>query len=256
MKQFKIFAMTFCLCTVAFTSKTMAQEANQFDFTYNNFRIRYEVMSVNEVFVQGVWIDASTPIVLSIPETVVTGDKTYTVKQYRAALDMGTDGDKVSEFVIPNTIDSIFGRMWSTSVHTFTFGTGLKYIDEEVFRGSKLQTVNCNALTPPTIQEGNKNHAFWDWPENMAWTSTCVVKAPCASLYQNSYWGTVFSNFVQTGTCPGSLIESVSAPSSGISVYPNPVEHILNVVSDREIRNGTLALFDMTGKLITRQESK
>ncbi|MDR3338703.1 MAG: T9SS type A sorting domain-containing protein [Candidatus Symbiothrix sp.] len=60
----------------------------------------------------------------------------------------------------------------------------------------------------------------------------------------------------QFATCNSSAIEAVSAQLSGISIYPNPIENTLHVIADREIRNGTLTLFDMTGKLVARQEMR
>jgi hypothetical protein len=199
-RLYKIFAMTFCLCMVAFTSKTMAQTVgSQFNTDYGDFTILYEVMSANEVAVHSVGISSAMPIVLSIPETV----SNYTVRQYWAPLDGGTGGEKVSGLVIPNTVDSIFGRYWNTeSVCTLTLGTGVKYIDSEVFRGTRFSSITSNAVIPPTIYDGVHTHAFWDWEENMTWTPSCVVNVPCASLYQNSLWGTIFTNFNQTATCP------------------------------------------------------
>jgi hypothetical protein len=58
----------------------------------------------------------------------------------------------------------------------------------------------------------------------------------------------------QFATCTNTAIKSVSAQASGISVYPNPVENLLTVVLDRDVREGTLALFDLNGKLAARQE--
>ncbi|GHU76433.1 hypothetical protein FACS189414_2330 [Bacteroidia bacterium] len=39
-----------------------------------------------------------------------------------------------------------------------------------------------------------------------------------------------------------------SSQASSISVYPNLVENMLNVELNRDVRNGTLALFDLNGK--------
>jgi hypothetical protein len=57
----------------------------------------------------------------------------------------------------------------------------------------------------------------------------------------------------QFSTCTNTSIESISAQASGLSVYPNPVENGLNVELNRDVRNATLALFDLNGKVVARQ---
>ncbi|GHV48641.1 hypothetical protein FACS1894181_04970 [Bacteroidia bacterium] len=57
----------------------------------------------------------------------------------------------------------------------------------------------------------------------------------------------------QFAACTNTAIESIPAQSSGLSVYPNPVENMLNVELNRDVRNGTLALFDLNGKAVARQ---
>jgi hypothetical protein len=57
----------------------------------------------------------------------------------------------------------------------------------------------------------------------------------------------------QFAACTNTAIETLPAQSGGISVYPNPVENVLNVETDREVRNATLSLFDMNGKALVSQ---
>ncbi|GHV52681.1 T9SS C-terminal target domain-containing protein [Bacteroidia bacterium] len=66
----------------------------------------------------------------------------------------------------------------------------------------------------------------------------------------------VTSNITHTAqfaACTNTAIESISPQASGLSAYPNPVENMLNVELNRDVRNGTLALFDLNGKAVARQ---
>jgi uncharacterized repeat protein (TIGR02543 family) len=57
----------------------------------------------------------------------------------------------------------------------------------------------------------------------------------------------------QFATCTNTANERISAQASGISVYPNPVENFLNVELDHEVRGGTLAVFNMSGKVVSNR---
>ncbi|GHV49053.1 hypothetical protein FACS1894181_06750 [Bacteroidia bacterium] len=342
------------LAVALMSSGAMAQNVgDQFQIGYGNYDIMYEVITPTEVKVQGQWMHNTG--VFTFPETVSNWGNTYTVTQYDGSFDSGTGPQEyVTEVVFPNSVDTIRGRVWCLNMTNVTFGTGVKFIAGSVFRlgnsgdNPQLATIICNAVIPPNIynpEVSDNNHAFWNWDELQGWIAGCKVRVPCASLYQNSYWGTVFpsANFVQTATCPATLtvlssdvakghaislgnggsaitstwdfgttgvtpvtsapysglalliasakkdcvflgwsdgnleplryvnvtgdvtytaqftactntaIESIPAQSSGLSVYPNPVGNVLNVELNRDVRNGTLALFDLNGKAVVRQ---
>jgi hypothetical protein len=206
-----------CLAVALMSSGAMAQNVgDEFEIVYSSdLTIKYKVMSGNRVLIDGVWVSANAPYVLSFPETVEKWGIKYDITKYDADLSYGTGGaDKISEIVFPNSIDSICDKVaWCDILRTVTFGTGVKYIGNQVFRSTHLTTINCNSVTPPTIHTNPDDHAFWDW--DMAWVANCTVNVPCASLYQNSYWGNVFTNFNQTATCPSTLTVLSSDVSKG-----------------------------------------
>jgi hypothetical protein len=53
-------------------------------------------------------------------------------------------------------------------------------------------------------------------------------------------------------TCENVGIKSINAESP-LKVYPNPTNKTLNVELERFVTNGTLTLFDMSGKLVLSQ---
>ena len=57
----------------------------------------------------------------------------------------------------------------------------------------------------------------------------------------------------QFATCTNTAIESISAQPSGITVNPNPVENLLNVALDHDVRGGTLTVFNMSGTVVSNQ---
>ena len=53
--------------------------------------------------------------------------------------------------------------------------------------------------------------------------------------------------------CENTGIEEARSASAGIQVFPNPTNNTLNVQSEKFVNNGTLTLFDMSGKLVLSQ---
>jgi hypothetical protein len=71
----------------------------------------------------------------------------------------------------------------------------------------------------------------------------------------NPRTGTVSSDTTFTAhfaTCENVGIKSINAESP-LKVYPNPTNNALYVEMERFVNNGTLTLFDMSGKLVLSQ---
>jgi len=54
-------------------------------------------------------------------------------------------------------------------------------------------------------------------------------------------------------TCENTGIEETRSSSAGIQVYPNPANNTLNVQLEKFVNNGTLTMFDMSGKIVLSQ---
>ena len=80
-----------------------------------------------------------------------------------------------------------------TALKTLTIGKDLTSIADCAFQGCcYLEQITSNNPTPPTIGANTFNCVI----------PTIPVHVPCVLAYQSSAWGTIFSNFFQTGDCP------------------------------------------------------
>ena len=82
-----------------------------------------------------------------------------------------------------------------TTLQTLTVGKDITSITDYTFHGCNgLTKITSNNPAPPTFGTNTFNGVI----------TTIPVHVPCVLAYQSSAWGTAFSNFVQTGTCPSS----------------------------------------------------
>ena len=82
-----------------------------------------------------------------------------------------------------------------TTLQTLTVGKDITSITDYSFHGCNgLTKITSNNPAPPTFGTNTFNGVI----------TTIPVHVPCVLAYQSSAWGTAFSNFVQTGTCPSS----------------------------------------------------
>ena len=82
-----------------------------------------------------------------------------------------------------------------TTLKTLTVGKDMTTISNYAFQGcSGLTQITSDNPAPPTFGTYTFNGVV----------TTIPVKVPCVLAYQSSAWGTTFSNFEQTGTCPSS----------------------------------------------------
>jgi hypothetical protein len=100
-------------------------------------------------------------------------------------------------------------------------------------------SANCSGTaTLVAIPQGGKVFVGWN-DGNVTNPRTVTVSSDT----------TFTANFA---TCENVGIKSVNAESP-LKVYPNPTNNTLNVELERFVNNGTLTLFDMSGKLVLSQ---
>ena len=80
-----------------------------------------------------------------------------------------------------------------TTLKTLEVGKDMTTITDYTFQGCNgLTQITSNNPAPPTFGTNTFSGVI----------TTIPVKVPCVIAYQSSAWGTTFSNFEQTGTCP------------------------------------------------------
>lgn len=132
---------------VAFVFRTMAADADAYDFEVGG--LRYCIRSNNTVgvtyklSVNRIQIHPSTPSeytgIIEIPSTVEYEGKTYTVT---SILSDAFNGAKVTEVILPNTIDSIGNAAFSrNSLTQIVLPSNLRYIGKYAFDATKITKI-------------------------------------------------------------------------------------------------------------------
>lgn len=189
--MYKIVVMTFCLCMVAFTSKTMAQIVKASgDCGMSNTSLPWVLMSDGTLTISGSgemrhsqpFISVNTQI-----KTAIIGDSVETIG--------------ACAFVSCNNL-----RIVSIGSSVHTIGSSAFY------NCSKLDTIISRAVIPPTLNSGN---IFYNVATNIP------VIIPCGTLaaYQASDWGSIFTNFVED--CPVPPSDSNGITISGKVMRPD-----------------------------------
>lgn len=90
--------------------------------------------------------------------------------------------------------------------------------------------INKNSILAPFLDEGTEYYVH--------------VRAHCSSIYDKSDWATAKFNTWALG------VTNLNGDGSQLAVYPNPVQQEMVVTIGGTVKEGTIAILDMTGKLL------
>ena len=153
--------------------------------------------------------------------------------------------DSLRKIVLPSFLDTIEACAFSGCplLKTIVFPQELKYIGTSAFfnYGDSMGIEELCALseTPPIL---------WGMPNTVfpkTWPIICTI--PCGTLlaYQNSRWGTEYSNITFVEDC-----EAVADYFIGnIKIYPNPADNIIHIEGLANEKN-LIYVYDMFGKMV------
>jgi len=133
----------------------------------------------------------------------------------------------LGRYIDNNNDYSIFSSPFhnKTILKTLTIGKDMTAISDYAFYGCNgLTEITSNNPAPPTLGTYTFNGVV----------TTIPVKVPCVLAYQSSAWGTVFSNFEQTGICP-----------------PRPTTYTLNVLSSNTAYGHATSISMLSGAVLT-----
>jgi hypothetical protein len=93
--------------------------------------------------------------------------------------------------------------------------------------------INKNSMLAPFLDEGTEYYVH--------------VRAHCSSIYNQSAWATAKFNTWAVN------VNNVNGEGAQLAVYPNPVQQEMVVTIGGTVQEGTIAVMDMTGKLLKTQ---
>ena len=126
--------------------------------------------------------------------------------------------------------NSNFGDFFSPfynhkSLKTLTIGENMNSITDYAFQGCDgLTQITSKNPAPPTFGTNTFSGVI----------PTTPVYVPCVLAYQSSVWGTIFSNFFQTGNCPN-----------------GPILYTLNVLSSNTDKGHVTSISMSSGAVLT-----
>ena len=124
----------------------------------------------------------------------------------------------------------------------------MKYIGTNAFISyndtSGIEAVEVLAEEPPFLQ------GIADGPFPKTWPITCTIPCGTLSAYQNSRWGTVYTNMSFMEDC--NAVEEYA--NSGIRVYPNPASDVIYIEGMAD-GNKDLYVYDMLGNVVVAKTS-
>ena len=93
--------------------------------------------------------------------------------------------------------------------------------------------INKNSMLAPFLDEGVEYYVH--------------VRAHCSSIYNKSEWATAKFSTWAAG------VSTLNGEGAQLAVYPNPVQQDMVVTVGGVVKEGTIAILDMTGKLLKTQ---
>ncbi len=93
--------------------------------------------------------------------------------------------------------------------------------------------VNKNSMLAPFLDEGTEYYVH--------------VRAHCSSIYNQSGWASAKFNTWAVN------VNNVNGEGAQLAVYPNPVQQEMVITIGGNVQEGTIAVMDMTGKLLKTQ---
>ena len=153
--------------------------------------------------------------------------------------------DSLKSVILPEHLDTIFSGAFLQCplLRSIVLPAELKCIYNGAFNpngaSSGIEEIEILAEEPPFLR-GMPNDAF---PKT--WSITCTIPCGTLSAYQNSRWGTVYTNMSFIENCDA--IDE--AEETMFRIYPNPATDVIHIEG---LENGSHQLFvyDMLGKVV------
>ena len=189
--------------------------------------------------------------------STVTQDTTLYIK-WEAHV---SDNAQASDCTLPNTC-IVCGKMLTPA--------GTHYSDNAHLFNCILPStcMVCGKIITPASTHTSDNAQLFD----CTLPNTCIICGMILKLAGEHTWGdweitkpaTTTETGLETRTCSVcGATETREIPintgiakieSAGVKIYPNPTNSILNIELEKEVTNGTLTLYDMSGKAVLLQE--
>jgi hypothetical protein len=165
------------------------------------------------------------------------------------------DCDKLTSVTIGNSVTMIMSNAFNdcSGLKSIVIPSSVQLIGGNAFTGcSSLTKVIAQSETPPAL--GSNNFNYSGFFGNLVVVDTLYVPTAAAKeLYEaNVAWKDAFS-VILVGDGGITAIENVKADSRLFTVYPIPAKESVTVELE-ENAVGTLAVFDMNGRLVARQD--
>ena len=161
-----------------------------------------------------------------------------------------SDCHSLSSVVLPQLLTTIerFAFAGTPMLRQISIPASVNFIGKRAFwtvSDSGLKVLGIYCEMPPTITAFSTNGTFY-------YTDTIYVRVPCGktSVYQSAPGWSSYSNFIYE-ECVG-LEDHKTAT---LTVYPNPVDDVLYVKNDGDLKIVNITLYDLQGRIIYSQNS-
>lgn len=161
-----------------------------------------------------------------------------------------SDCHSLSSVVLPQLLTTIerFAFAGTPMLRQISIPASVNFIGKRAFwtvSDSGLKVLDIYCEMPPTITAFSTNGTFY-------YTDTIYVRVPCGktSVYQSAPGWSSYSNFIYE-ECVG-LEDHKTAT---LTVYPNPVDDVLYVKNDGDLKIVNITLYDLQGRIIYSQNS-
>lgn len=161
-----------------------------------------------------------------------------------------SDCHSLSSVVLPQLLTTIerFAFAGTPMLRQISIPASVNFIGKQAFwtvSDSGLKVLDIYCEMPPTITALSTNGTFY-------YTDTIYVRVPCGktSVYQSAPGWSSYSNFIYE-ECVG-LEDHKTAT---LTVYPNPVDDVLYVKNDGDLKIVNITLYDLQGRVIYFQNS-